>query len=118
MKPQKTRQKVIQMTTQMNNKKFLLLINENGLEHFRAVFPGIELLEIQGLEITGGTDYKVLVTPVVPPLPPYAARQLEQSTAPIEQPQENIINNPLEIIEDVVERKRKQRRPKDQNVGI
>ncbi len=49
-------------------KQYLLLVNESVMSNFKAIMPGIEFLEVQGLQ-NEGWNVNMLVTPIIPPAP-------------------------------------------------
>ncbi len=51
-------------------KQYLLMCNEEGKARFEAMFRGdSQFLEVQGMNIQGNEGFKLLVCPVVPPVP-------------------------------------------------
>lgn len=53
-------------------KNFVPLLNERMAQIFANLVPGIEMLEVQGMDINGSQNaYKVLIAPVQPPVEPY-----------------------------------------------
>jgi len=51
-------------------KQYLLVLQEDQLEHLCKLIPSVQVLEIQGMDIGGNPNVKILVTPVVPPVNP------------------------------------------------
>lgn len=63
------------------SKQYLLMVDEEGMARFQAMFRGdVRFLEVNGMDLGGNQAYKVLVCPVVPPVP--MAEQI-----PVAQPQ-------------------------------
>ncbi len=70
-------------------KQYLFLVDDNTKAAFEAVFPKLQFLEVQGLNLNGQNTLQMLATPVYPPVtqasvpvPP------EQPAAPAEAPAE------------------------------
>ncbi len=49
-------------------KQYLLLVNDSVMSNLKAIMPGIEFLEVQGLQ-NEGWNVNMLVTPIIPPAP-------------------------------------------------
>ncbi len=63
-------------------KQYLFLVNDNTKAAFEAVFPGLEFLEVQGLNLNGENKLQMLATPVYPPV------NAVQSAMPVPPPPE------------------------------
>lgn len=50
-------------------KQYLMMVDEAALVKVGAVFSGIQFIEVQGMDIGSDGRFKIMVTPVIPPLP-------------------------------------------------
>lgn len=68
-------------------KQYALVCNEEAKAHLEKVIGGgLEYLEIQGMNIQGNDGYKLLVVPVVPPVPMAPPTVPPACDAPPEEP--------------------------------
>lgn len=65
------------------SKQFLMMVEEEGLERFKAMFrDDVKFLEIQGMDINGNAGIKLLCTPVQPPVNPVMALPVPEEQPP------------------------------------
>ena len=50
-------------------KQYLLMVDEASMAQLSMVLRGVGFIEVQGMSLGGNNEYKLMVTPVVPPLP-------------------------------------------------
>lgn len=58
-------------------KQYLLMVDDEGMQRIRGVCGGIEYLEVQGMDVGGVNTYKILVAPVIPPVPSVQVEAVE-----------------------------------------
>ncbi len=63
-------------------RQYALIITENNLLAFKAVFPELHYIEIQGMNLNGESKHQVLVTPVHPTVTPVAETEESEKELP------------------------------------
>lgn len=51
-------------------KQYLLVTDEFGMERLKAFSSAFQFLEVQGMDLIDNVNFKLLVVPVQPPVPP------------------------------------------------
>ena len=61
-------------------KQYLLICEEAGMKALEALIKGLQFIEVQGMDVGNNNVYKLLVTPVIPPVAPIDKPMVNQET--------------------------------------